>query len=131
MPTPCFPNHTRVHAVGNLDLDGPIYFDLKKRNSTADGKPVWQVTNVYYVSGRRGKWGRRAGGGGGAGLERGEGGAGACKAWQGGEGTSGEKWGLVVRAVAHRPPRLTLLRLQGQFLVYEAPTPTSKRATII
>lgn len=71
--TPCFPNNTRVHAAGNLDLDGPIYFDLKKRNSTADGKPVWQVTNVYYVSGR-GEVGAQGWRGGGAGLERGGGG---------------------------------------------------------
>lgn len=44
-PRPAMP------AVGNLNLDGPLYFDLKKRNTTdANGKPVWQVLNVYYVS---------------------------------------------------------------------------------
>ncbi|KAI7840223.1 hypothetical protein COHA_006005 [Chlorella ohadii] len=47
--TPRITIYQKLVDIGNLNLDGPMYLDLKKRNATdANGKPVWQVTNVYY-----------------------------------------------------------------------------------
>ena len=42
-PDLCWPSV----PAGNYNLDGPIYVDLQKRAST-DGKPVWQIKDVYY-----------------------------------------------------------------------------------
>ena len=37
-------------TTGNTNLDGPIYIDLTAPTTMPDGKKVWQVKNVYYVS---------------------------------------------------------------------------------
>ncbi|KAL4429608.1 hypothetical protein ABPG77_008657 [Micractinium sp. CCAP 211/92] len=39
--------YQKLLAMGDLNLDGPIYIDLQKRNST-NGQPVWQIKDTYY-----------------------------------------------------------------------------------